>query len=55
MISSMSEAILLKKQMQHVLKSLITTDKTMVKGSYVAETVVNYRLQSLEGNMSFIQ
>ncbi|CAK8687686.1 unnamed protein product [Clavelina lepadiformis] len=34
----MSDSNLLKEQMRHVVTSLTSTDETMVKGSYVAET-----------------
>ncbi|CAK8689565.1 unnamed protein product [Clavelina lepadiformis] len=39
MLSSISEANLLKEQMRHVLTSLTTTDETMVNGSYVVNRI----------------
>ncbi|XP_076799899.1 uncharacterized protein LOC143444989 [Clavelina lepadiformis] len=47
LLSSMSEANLLKEQMRHVMTSLTTTDETMINGSYVADTFAHAAKQTL--------
>ncbi|CAK8685312.1 unnamed protein product [Clavelina lepadiformis] len=47
LLSSMSEANLLKEKMRHVITSLTTTDETMINGSYVADTFAHAAKQTL--------
>ncbi|CAK8697789.1 unnamed protein product [Clavelina lepadiformis] len=47
LLSSMSEANLLKEKMRNVITSLTTTDETMINGSYVADTFAHAAKQTL--------
>ncbi|CAK8695154.1 unnamed protein product [Clavelina lepadiformis] len=47
LLSSMSEANLLKEKMRHVITSLTTTDETVINGSYVVDTFAHAAKQTL--------